>query len=146
VTAMALSLRNMAPRFAAAIGILVALALPASAATEIERIVSPGGIEAWLVRDTTLPLIAIDFAFRGGSNQDPADRAGLANLMVDLLDEGAGNLDARAYHERIENNAIGLSFSASRDYIAGSLHTLVDHRDQAFELLKLALTAPRFDT
>jgi zinc protease len=121
------------------------LATSAQAATTIERIISPGGIEAWLVREPSIPMIAIDFAFRGGSSQVPADKAGLANLMVDLLDEGAGDLDSRAFHERVENYAIGLGFSASRDHIHGSLRSLVEHQDIAFDLLKLALTAPRFD-
>jgi len=128
----------------AAAAALAVLATPA-AATRIERVVSPKGIEVWLVRETTVPLVAIDFSFLGGATQVPADKAGLANLMVDLLDEGAGDLDARAFHERVETNAIGLGFSASRDQITGSLRTLTEHEDTAFDLLHLALTKPRFD-
>ncbi len=45
-----------------------------SQTTRITRVVSPGGIEAWLVRDRTLPLIAMEFAFIGGAAQDPADK------------------------------------------------------------------------
>jgi len=121
------------------------LASPARAATDIERVVSPGGIEAWLVREPGLPLVAIDFSFRGGSSQVPAAKAGLANLVTDLLDEGAGDLDSRAFHEKVETHAIGLGFSASRDQITGSLRTLAEHQDVAFDLLRLALTKPRFD-
>ncbi len=51
-------------------------AVSAQAATKIERVISPGGIEAWLVREPSLPLIAIDFSFIGGSSQVPADKAG----------------------------------------------------------------------
>jgi zinc protease len=118
---------------------------PAQAATNIERVVSPGGIEAWLVREPSLPLVAIDFAFRNGSAQVPANKAGLASLMTDSLDEGAGDLDSRAFHEELENYAIGMGFSASRDQISGWLRTLAEHQDKAFNLLKLALTKPRFD-
>lgn len=119
-------------------------ALPASA-TKIERIVSPGGIEAWLVREPSQPLVAMEFAFRGGSSQDPADKPGVAHMLTTLLDEGAGDLDSRAFSERLEDKAIELKFVAGRDTITGSLRTLVDHRDEAFGLLKLALTSPRFD-
>ena len=45
--------------------VLIAFAIPAQA-TKIERVVSPGGIEIWLVRDSTVPVIALNFAFRGG--------------------------------------------------------------------------------
>jgi zinc protease len=134
--------RRVLPALFVAAGVF---ATPAQAATTIERIVSPGGIEAWLVREATVPLVAIDFAFRQGSSQVPADKAGLASLMTDLLDEGAGDLDSRAFHEKIENYAIGMGFNASRDQISGSLRTLAEHQDVAFDLLKLALTKPRFD-
>ncbi|HVG51366.1 MAG TPA: pitrilysin family protein [Xanthobacteraceae bacterium] len=123
----------------------VILTVSAHAATKIERIVSPGGIEAWLVREPSLPLVAIDFSFTGGSSQAPAAKAGLASMVADLLDEGAGDLDSRAFHEKIENYAISLGFSATRDNVTGSLRTLAEHQDIAFDLLKLSLTSPRFD-
>ncbi|MBV9348865.1 MAG: insulinase family protein, partial [Pseudolabrys sp.] len=59
--------------------------------------------------------------------------------------EGAGELDAKVFHERMESRAIELSFRVGRDYFHGSLKTLLEHRDEAFDLLRLALNAPRFD-
>jgi zinc protease len=120
-------------------------AAPAASAMTIEKIVSPSGIEAWLVREQTVPLVALNYAFVGGSSQDDADKAGAANLAAALLDEGAGDLDSKAYHERLENHAIELGFRISRDYMHGSLRTLTEHREEAFDLLRMALTAPRFD-
>ena len=114
-------------------------------ATKIERVVSPGGIEAWLVQDATVPLIALEFAFRGGAAQDPADKPGVANMTAALLDEGAGELDAKAFQERSERDAIELAFSPTAIMSAARLRTLTEHRDEAFDLLRLALTAPRFD-
>lgn len=125
--------------------ILTALAsLPAQAVT-IERIVSPAGIEAWLVRESATPLVAMAYSFHGGASQDPADKSGLANLAASLLDEGAGDLDAKTFHQRMENHAIELSFRVGRDYFSGSLRSLNEHRDEAFDLLHLALSTPRFD-
>jgi zinc protease len=120
------------------------VASPASA-MKIEKIVSPSGIEAWLVREDATPLVALNFAFRGGSSQDAPNKSGMANLAADLLDEGAGDLDSKAYHEQLENDAIDLGFDVGRDYIRGSLRTLNEHRDEAFDLLGLALSKPRFD-
>jgi zinc protease len=118
---------------------------PASA-TKIERVVSPGGIEAWLVREPAVPLIAMDFAMRGGANQDPAEKPGVGHLMAGLLDEGAGDLDARAFQERMDRSAVELGFRTQRDEFRGSLRILRDKMDEGFELLRLALNAPRFDT
>jgi zinc protease len=123
---------------------LLTLALPSAYATQIERVVSPGGIEAWVVHESS-PLIAVDFAFAGGSEQDPPDKLGVAYLAADLWADGAGDLDAKAFHSKLENKSIGLSFSAGRDRVRGSLRTLTVNRDEAFDYLRLALTAPRFD-
>ena len=117
----------------------------AASAMTIEKIVSPGGIEAWLVREKSLPLVTLNYAFHGGASQDDADKAGTANLTADLLDEGAGELDGKTFHERLENRAIEMSFQVGRDYLYGSLRTLNDNRDEAFDLLRLALMNPRFD-
>jgi zinc protease len=131
--------------FAAACAALALIvATPASAMT-IEKIVSPSGITAWLVRERTVPMVALNYAFHGGSVQDEADKAGTANLAADLLDEGAGDLDGKTYHDRLENHAIEMRFQVARDYFHGSLRTLSEHRDEAFDLLHLALSAPRFD-
>jgi len=128
--------------FAAA---LVVFAAAPAGATTIERVVSPGGIEAWLVRQPAVPLVALDFSMIGGSAQDPADKAGVAHLVASTIDEGAGDLDSDAFHQRLEDNAIELSFTANLDYFRGSLRTLSANRDLAFDMLRLSLTAARFD-
>jgi zinc protease len=111
------------------------LVSPAGAMT-IEKVVSPGGIEAWLVHDSAVPVIALEFATKGSADQDPADKPGIANMAASLLDEGAGPYDS---------TAIELSFRAGRDYFRGTLRMLKEHRDEAFEYLRLSLTEPRFD-
>jgi zinc protease len=114
-------------------------------ATTVERVLSLGGIEAWLVHEPAVPLIAVELAFAGGAVQDPAGKAGTATLTASLLDAGAGDLDSTAFSDRLERKAIQMGFSAQRDTIRGTIRTLTENRDEAFELLRLAVTAPRFD-
>jgi len=130
-----------APVFA----VLVAFVPVSAKAIEIERVISEGGIEAWLVEDHSLPIISFQFLFSGGAATDPRSRAGLANMVSGLLDEGAGELDSQSFQRRLSDESISLSFSASRDNFAGSLKTLTRNRDEAFDLLRIALTEPRFD-
>ena len=130
---------------AGAVAIALTLSAAPASATNIERIVSPGGIVAWLVHETAVPLITVDFAFDGGGAQDPAGKAGTANLMASLLDEGAGDLDANAFAERLDRKAVQMHIRAARDHIRGTLQTLSENRDEAFDDLRLALTEPRFD-
>jgi zinc protease len=119
---------------------------PSHAAAKIEHLISPGGIEAWFVQDATVPLIAMEYAFGGGATQDPADKPGVGNMVASLIDEGSGDLDSRTFHERLERRAIELSFSSTRDYFRGSLRMLKDNRDEAFDLLRMSLTSPHFDS
>jgi zinc protease len=123
---------------------LTAFAGPAQA-TKIERVVSPGGIEAWLVRDSSVPLISVEFAMRGGANQDPAVKPGVGYMVAGMLDEGAGDLLSADFQRRLEQNAIELRFRSQRDAFYGSIRTLRERKDEAFDLLRLSLTAPRFD-
>ena len=128
-------------------GIVMTLALvsaPSRAAT-IQEVTSASGIKAWLVEDYTVPIVAMNIAFRGGAAQDPADKSGLANLMSGLLDEGAGDLDSRAFQAKLEDLSIDLSFDAGTDAFFGSLRTLSINEDEAFELFRLAVNEPRFD-
>ncbi|RYE33829.1 MAG: insulinase family protein [Hyphomicrobiales bacterium] len=117
----------------------------AGPAITVQTVRSPGGVEAWLVEEHSLPLIAVDFAFDGGASRDPDNAAGSAYLISGLLDEGAGDLDAEAFQGRMADHAISLGFEARRDDFHGYLQTLSTHRDTAFDLLGLALNKPRFD-
>ncbi len=111
----------------------------------VVRVVSPGGIEAWLVSDHINPIINMRFAFLGGASLDPTGKEGLANMVSGLLDEGAGDLDSQSFQRRLEDLSVSLRFDAGRDTFRGRLRTLTRNKDQAFELLRLALNKPRFD-
>lgn len=129
-----------------ALVVLFALPLRPAAAVEVQRVVSPGGIEAWLVEDRSIPLLSMSIAFEGGAATDPAGKEGLAHMVSGLLDEGAGELDSQAFQQKLSDLSVGLAFDAERDGFLGTLRTLTRNRDAAFDLLRLALTAPRFDT
>jgi len=125
---------------------LVAIASQPAQAMRIQKVVSPGGIEAWLIEDHRVPLITVQFGFDGaGAVQDPPERAGRAHFLSGMLDEGAGDMDAQAFQQRLETLAIKLSFDAGRDHFTGRLQTLTGNKDEAVRLLRLALTEPRFD-
>ena len=119
---------------------------PSQAATKIQHLISPGGIEAWFVQDATVPLIAMEYAFGGGAAQDPADKPGVGNLVADLLDEGSGDLDSKTFHERLDRRAIELSFSVDAGLFPRQPAHARDNKDEAFDLLRMSLTSPHFDS
>jgi len=138
--------RRLARAAAATAAAVAWLVFAASAqATTIESVTTPGGIKAWLVHEPAVPLITVEFAFAGGAVQDPPGKSGTSNLIAALLGSAAGDLDSTEFSDRLERKAIEMGFSAQRDTIRGSMRTLTENRDEAFDLLQLALTAPRFD-
>ncbi len=118
---------------------------PQTRASRVQKVRSQAGIEAWLVEDYSVPLLAVNFGFKGGAAQDPTGKPGVATLLAGLLDEGAGSLDSAAYHQALDDDAIELSFSADRDALQGRLKTLSRNTSRAFELLGLAVTQARLD-
>ena len=125
---------------------LLALAAAAPAfAFNVETVTSPGGIKAWLVHDKGIPLIAMNFAFRGGSTLDPPGKEGTVNFITGMMDEGAADFDSAAFQKARDQLSFKMSFDAGRDEFEGSFQTLSRNADASFELLRKVITAPRFD-
>ncbi len=127
-------------------GALAAMTTQDARAVTIEKVESPGGITAWLVEDHSVPVVSTSIAFRGGAALDPDDKAGLATFTAALLDEGAGDLDSTAYQSKLEDLTTSLDFDVDQDTISARQRTLSANVAPAYDLLRLALTAPRFDT
>jgi zinc protease len=122
------------------------LLLPGVArAIDIQEVTSPGGVEAWLVEDSSIPFVAIEIWFNGGASLDAPGKRGAVYLMTGLLEEGAEDMDARAYAEAVEGLAASFEFDVFRDALTVSARMLSENRDEAADLLRAALVAPRFD-
>ena len=127
-----------------ATGLIWAFAAAAQAFT-IQEVKSPGGITAWLVEEKAVPLMAMNFSFRSGSAHDPQGREGAAEFLTGMMDEGAGEMLAQEFQMKREELAFRMSFSADADFFEGSFQTLTRNRKASVDLLKLAITSPRFD-
>lgn len=125
--------------------LFMVIALPARAEIDIQAVQSPGGIPAWLVEEHSIPFVALQIWFDHGASDDPTDKAGVSNLMISLLDEGAGDLDARAFAAQEEALATSFGFNVYDDTTTISAQFLTENRAEALALLRLALTQPRFD-
>jgi len=121
------------------------VATPVGAADDIEILTTPSGIEFWLKSEPSIPIVAMEMAFRGGATLDPEGKDGLTNMLTGLLDEGAGDLESQAFQDRLDELSVRMSFDAGRDAFYGSLTALTANLDEAADLFRLALTAPRFD-
>ena len=130
-------------RFLLAFALTIA-ALPVRA-IEIQEITSPGGIDAWLVQENSIPFVAVELVFDGGATLDLPGKRGATNLMMALIEEGSGDLDARAFQEEREALAASFSFRTYDDSVSVSAVVLTENRAEAMALLRDALINPRFD-
>jgi len=132
-------------RILPATAVALLIAAPLRAEIDIAPVTSPGGIEAWLVEDHSIPFTALELRFKGGASLDAEGKRGATNLMAALLEEGAGEMDANAFSVATEELAARFSFDVGDDTVAVSAQFLTENRDEALELLRKAITEPRFD-
>lgn len=113
---------------------------------DIQSVKTPAGITVWHIEDHTLPIITMNFAFKGaGAVTDPANHIGLGQIVSNTLDEGAGERTGHEFQTALQDHAIDLSFGNGRDHFTGKIKTLTKHKNLTEELLRDALMAPRFD-
>jgi zinc protease len=118
---------------------------PVRATPKVQE-VEIAGVKAWLVQDESQPLFSIQLIFEGaGSSSDPKDLQGRAMFASSLLDEGAGDMDALAFQRALDSHAIELAIQTDEDALVINLRSLSEHKEEAFRLLGLALSNPRFD-
>lgn len=125
--------------------LILCVALPARAATDIQEVTSPGGLTAWLVEDHGIPFTALELRFAGGTSLDAPGQRGVVNLMTALIEEGTGDLDAQGFAKARDDLAASFEFDADSDSVTVSARFLTENRDAAVDLLRQAITAPRFD-
>ncbi|SFR55893.1 zinc protease [Yoonia tamlensis] len=121
------------------------LATTASAEIDIIEVTSPGGINAWVVEEPSIPFVALEIRFRGGTSLDLPDKRGATNLMMALLEEGSADMTAQEFQTAREGLAASYSFSAYDDSVGISAQFLTENQDDALALLRQALINPTFD-
>ena len=111
-------------------------------AIQFESLETKNGIKFWLIEDKTLPLVSMNFSFKGGSILDPVGQDGATNLMVSLLDEGTHSFSASEYRLFKRENGIKISFSTSKERIEGTFQVVKPRLQEGFtcymsQLIKL---------
>ncbi|MBF0444550.1 MAG: insulinase family protein [Magnetococcales bacterium] len=111
---------------------------------DVSRFNGPGGMKVYHVESHANPLVVVKLLVRGGAGYDPKDKAGVANLVAWMFNEGGGDLDSAAFQEKLNYYGISLSGSAGRDAMTISMSTLSTHLDVAWAMMMDALLRPKF--
>ena len=108
------------------------------------RFVLPNGLTVLFLEQHALPMIEAHALVKVGSAQDPPEKAGLANLVVSLLDEGTTTRTSTEIAEQIEFVGGSLRASSSEDYTGATARVLRKDADLGFGLLSDILQNPVF--
>jgi len=103
------------------------------------------GIPVMLWTKSELPLVAMAVVFRPGHIVGDIRKAGAVYLAADMLDEGAGDLDALDFSDAMQSLGARFSPSADRESMSVSLTVLKRNFDKAAALATDAILNPKFD-
>lgn len=124
--------------------ILLLTVSPAYAIIDIKREVLPNGLTLLVVERHNLPIIRVTVGINAGSMIEPEEKAGLANLVVELLTEGTKKRTASEINEEIEFVGASLEPSGGYDYVTVSLSILRKDLDLGFDILSDIIINPSF--
>lgn len=131
--------------------LLLALALLATLASAqqvklppFETVTLPNGLRLILSSRKEIPMVTVRVLVRGGAEADPAEKAGLGDLTGELLQRGAGNLDAAAFAARLDSLGAELSVDTDAQATTVAMEFLAKDASAALALLTDALARPAF--
>lgn len=96
---------------------------------EVTRVTLENGLRVLITENHNAPIVAMRLLVHSGSDRDTASHAGLASLVADLLDEGAGNRDAIRLAEDV--GLLGASMGSGADWDASYVSLDVLSRNAA---------------
>ena len=102
---------------------------------DVQVVTSPGGVTAWLVSESHVPIIAMEMAWRGGATNEPRGRDGAGWVLAYLMNEGAGKLDTTTYGARMQDLNMTFACGVSIDWTSCSLTTLQETADKSFDMV-----------
>ncbi len=126
------------------LGLLLAGIAPANDITlpEYERVVLDNGTILLLAEKHDVPLVGMNAVIRGGSVADPADKAGLADLLASVMQKGAGDRDAAEFAEAAAGVGGDISASADVETVEVTAEFLSRDIDLMIELVADMLMRP----
>ncbi|HWL40097.1 MAG TPA: pitrilysin family protein [Gemmatimonadaceae bacterium] len=136
--------RNAAAAARAEASLPKGTAPPRFSLPQIQRRTLVNGLDVLVVEHHELPVVTLNLVVKSGSASDPAGRAGLANAVASLLDEGTATRSAIDISEQLAAIGAQLSTAAAWDATTLTLTALTRHSDAALRIFSDVLLNPAF--
>ncbi len=104
------------------------------------------GLRVIVLEDHRLPRIAFGITLRRGSASERPEEAGLALFMAELMERGAGDRDALALAQAVDQLGASLAVTSGWDSTTASVSGLSRDLGALFAILADVVLRPRFDS
>ena len=132
------------------IALVAAFAFNTSIAAEIklpdyQTVTLDNGATVLLMPRKDVPLVAANIAVRGGALADAAGKEGTADLLGEMLSQGAGDRSALQFAQAVDGAGGSIGFGSSREAITASAQFLSKDSALMLSLLADALLRPKME-
>jgi zinc protease len=111
---------------------------------EIQRSRLSNGLQVLIVEQHELPVVSLNLVIKSGAAADPPNRAGLATLAADILDEGTKSRSALDISNELTAIGARLGTGAGWDSSSASMTTLARHLEKALDIFADVALNPAF--
>ena len=111
---------------------------------DIERATLSNGVQVYFARRDAVPVVYARVQFDAGFGADPAGKAGLQSMMLQVMDEGTTELDSTALAIAKERLGANLGAFANADTTSFALDVPSANLAPAFELMADYVRTPAF--
>jgi len=103
------------------------------------------GINIWGIKHDELPLVQYTLVIDGGHLLEDLEKAGTANLMAQLMNEGTANKTPEELEEEIDLLGAYIRVYGGNESISISVNTIARNFEKTIDLVKEMLLEPRWD-
>ena len=112
---------------------------------EYQTVTLDNGATVLLMPRKDVPLVAANIAVRGGALADAAGKEGTADLLGEMLSQGAGDRSALQFAQAVDGAGGSIGFGSSREAITASAQFLSKDSALMLSLLADALLRPKME-
>jgi len=112
---------------------------------EYQTVTLDNGATVLLMPRKDVPLVAANIAVRGGALADAAGKEGTADLLGEMLSQGAGDRNALQFAQAVDGAGGSIGFGSSREAITASAQFLSKDSALMLSLLADALLRPKME-
>jgi len=105
----------------------------------------PNGIKIWGIKHSELPLVSYSLVIDGGRLLDTPEKAGLANMVAVMMNEGTKNKTPEELEDAIGLLGASINVRADNENITISVNSLTKNFEKTIALVEEMLLEPRWD-